>query len=78
MAARQSLEKNAALGGPAVDGIPFVPVNRPNRGNVRLVFEGVIGQRQDGEASAADRSHGISGRAAHFTVQFRLGRLAAR
>ncbi len=78
MAARQSLEKNAALGRPAVDGIPFVPVNHPNRRNVRLVVEGVVGQRQNGESLAADRPHGFSGRAAHFTVQFRLGRLAAR
>src|SRR5437762_3393288 len=75
--ARRSLKKNAALGGPTMDGVLLVPVNHPNGGSVRLVIEGVIGQRQNGKALTADRPYGFSGRAAHFTVQFSLGHVSS-
>jgi hypothetical protein len=71
------LVKNGALGGPTMDGVLLIPVNHPNGGNVRLIIERVIGQRQNGKSLAADRPHGLSGRAAHFTVQFSLGHVSS-
>jgi hypothetical protein len=57
---------------PAMDGVLNIPVNGQNDGILKLIVERVIGHWQHRKALAADRPHGFSGRAAHFTVQFSL------
>jgi hypothetical protein len=67
------------LGRPPTDGLLLVPpVDHPNGGNFWLVIERVIGQRQNGKALAADLQNGLSGRAAHFTVQFSLRHVSSK
>src|SRR5687768_2927505 len=64
------------LSRPTIDGVLLVPVDHPNGGDVGFIFESIVGQRQDRKALPADRPHGFSGRAAHFTVQFSLGHVS--